>query len=79
MGIQSEGHCYDIQAAFNAHVGAAIPNATLPYGMRPFIREAAITKEEYAFQVEDGHMPVPEGPGLGITLDREICEKYRIG
>ena len=29
--IQMEGHCYDIQAAFNAHVGAAIPNATLPY------------------------------------------------
>ena len=77
--IQMEGHCYDIQAAYCAHLGAAIPNASLPYGMRPFIREAPITREGYGFQVEDSHMPVPEEPGLGITLDDEICERYRIG
>jgi L-alanine-DL-glutamate epimerase-like enolase superfamily enzyme len=47
--------------------------------MRPFIRESPITKEGYGFQVENSHMPVPEEPGLGITLDDEICEKYRIG
>jgi len=76
--IQMEGHCYAIQAAFNAHIGAAVPNATLPYGMRPFIREACITKEGYGFAVEDAHMPVPEDPGLGISLDLKMCEKFRI-
>ncbi len=76
--LQMEGHCYDIQAAFKAHLGAAIPNATLPYGMRPFLREAPITTEGYGFAVEEGHMPVPEAPGLGITLDLAACEKYRV-
>ena len=28
--------------------------------------------------VADGHMAVPEGSGLGITLDMDALEKYRI-
>ena len=76
--LQVEGHCYDIQAAFDAHMGAAIPNASLPYDTLPFIREASISEEGYSHAVTDGHLPVPEGPGLGITLDLKACEKYRI-
>jgi L-alanine-DL-glutamate epimerase-like enolase superfamily enzyme len=28
--------------------------------------------------VQDGAMPVPEGPGLGVTVDRSKVEQYRI-
>jgi L-alanine-DL-glutamate epimerase-like enolase superfamily enzyme len=77
--LQFEGHCYDIQAAFDAHVGAAIPNASLPYDTLPFIREASISREGYSHAVKDGHMAVPEAPGLGITLDLEACARYRVG
>lgn len=77
--LQFEGHCYDIQAAFDAHVGAAIPNASLPYDTLPFIREASLSKEGYSHAVQEGHMPVPDAPGLGITLDLKACERYRVG
>ena len=73
-----EGHCLDIQAAFDAHVGAAIPNATLPYDSRPFMRDGSITVEGYGHSVVDGHLHVPEAPGLGVTLDLKACERYRI-
>ena len=73
-----EGHCLDIQAAFDAHVGAAIPNATLPYDSRPFMRDGSITVEGYGHSVVDGHLDVPEAPGLGVTLDLNACERYRV-
>ena len=76
--LQFEGHGLDIQAAFDAHVGAAIPNASLPYDSAPFLREGSITKEGYSHSVKDGHFEVPQKPGLGVTLDLEACEKYQV-
>ena len=76
--LQFEGHCYDIQAAFDAHVGASIPNASLPYDTLPFLREASITMNGYSHSVVDGSLAVPEEPGLGITLDLDACEEYRV-
>jgi D-galactarolactone cycloisomerase len=29
--------------------------------------------------VSDGHMTVPTGPGLGLTIDDEVIAKYRVG
>ena len=28
--------------------------------------------------IADGHVRVPEGPGLGVTLDEEAVERYRV-
>jgi L-alanine-DL-glutamate epimerase-like enolase superfamily enzyme len=28
--------------------------------------------------LEDGYIDVPEGPGLGVELDRDICEEYLV-
>ena len=77
--LQFEGHCYDIQAAFDAHVGAAIPNASLPYDTLPFMRDGSISREGYSHSVQEGHLQVPEEPGLGIRLDVKACEKHRVG
>jgi L-alanine-DL-glutamate epimerase-like enolase superfamily enzyme len=30
------------------------------------------------FQIERGTMTVPEGPGLGVTVDEKKVQKYRI-
>ncbi|MEE1544591.1 MAG: enolase C-terminal domain-like protein, partial [Alphaproteobacteria bacterium] len=27
----------------------------------------------------DGHLTVPDGPGLGIEINRDVVEKYRVG
>ena len=29
-------------------------------------------------KIERGHMPLPEGPGLGVTVDTKKVEKYRV-
>ena len=28
--------------------------------------------------LEDGRVPVPTGPGLGITLDEDILQQFRV-
>ena len=75
--LQTEGHCYDLQAAFNCHVNAVIPNATLAQDTLPFLREASIVTEP--LWPTDGAVKVPEGPGLGVDLDEEMIGKYRVG
>jgi muconate cycloisomerase len=75
--LQLEGHCLDIRGAFIAHLGATISNATLPYDVLPFLREASIVANPP--EVIDGLMQVPEGPGLGIELDRQAVKRYHVG
>ncbi|MBI2191118.1 MAG: hypothetical protein HYU36_03900 [Planctomycetes bacterium] len=75
--LQIEGHCYDIQAAFNVHVNAVIPNAVLPQDTLPFLREASIVTEP--LWPTDGFVKVPEKPGLGVDLDENAAERYRVG
>jgi L-alanine-DL-glutamate epimerase-like enolase superfamily enzyme len=74
--LQIEGHCLDICAAFIAHLGAAIPNASLPYDVLPFLRERSIVANPP--EVREGLMRVPEGPGLGIELDRGAVKRYHV-
>lgn len=74
--VQFEGHCLDIAAAFDLHQAAAIPNATLPSDILPFLRESHITK--VPLEVKEGMMALPEGPGLGVELDERLAEKYRV-
>ena len=74
--LQIEGHCYDIQAAYNVHLNAVIPNATLPQDTLPFIREDSIVTEP--LWPTDGFVDVPEKPGLGIELDDAAIDCYRV-
>ncbi len=32
----------------------------------------------FRFEVKDGYINVPQGPGLGIELDKKVIDKYRI-
>ncbi|RPJ41707.1 MAG: hypothetical protein EHM27_05335 [Deltaproteobacteria bacterium] len=35
-----------------------------------------VTQEK--FSIEDGHIAIPQSPGLGITLDWDIIKKYKV-
>jgi len=75
--------------AANLHLGAALPNAVLP-SVCPVSQPAGsdgpgvagvyylddLATEPFAFR--DGRVLVPEGPGLGIEVDRDKIEKYRV-
>lgn len=66
-----------ISETFQVHLGAVLKNAVLPSPL--FIhrlREHPLVEDP--LEVKDGHVKVPEKPGLGVTLDEEALEKYRV-
>ena len=65
------GLCTGVMAAYPVHLQATLPNATLP-----FTREADVVAEGLA--LEKGHFDVPTGSGLGIKVDMEVVERYRV-
>ena len=74
--VQMGGLCLGVMAAYSVHLQATLPNATLPCDELPFTRVADVLKEGLA--LEKGHFLVPQGPGLGIEVDMEVVEKYRV-
>ena len=65
-----------IVIAASLHFIASIPNSNL---LEYCVWDTPIRKEmlERDFEVVDGYVAVPEGPGLGITLNDEAIERYR--
>ena len=43
-------------------------------GANPMLHELVVED----FTVEDGHLEIPDRPGLGVTVDEEFVEKYRV-
>jgi L-alanine-DL-glutamate epimerase-like enolase superfamily enzyme len=74
--VQMGGLCLSIMAAYSVHVQCTLPNATLPCDELPHIRIADVVKE--GLTLKAGHFLVPEGPGLGITVDMDVIERYRV-
>ena len=74
--VQMGGVCLGVMAAYSVHVQCTIPNATLPCDELPFVRVADVLGGSLG--LANGHFLVPEGPGLGVTLDMEMVEKYRV-
>ncbi len=74
--VQMGGVCLGVMAAYSVNVQSTIPNATLPCDELPFVRVADVLGGSLG--LEKGHFLVPERPGLGVTLDMEVVEKYRV-
>ena len=78
-GIPMAHHCaFDlgIRTAAILHAVSGIPGFSLPidtayYGWDEDVIENPLT-------IEDGAMPVPDGPGLGVTVDRDAIDRYRV-
>jgi L-alanine-DL-glutamate epimerase-like enolase superfamily enzyme len=63
-----------INQSFQAHEAAVFPLAVIPH-----YNDCNIWKEDVVTEpmpVVGGSVAVPDGPGLGVTLDRERLEKY---
>ena len=74
--VQKGGLCLSVHAAYSVHLQATIPNATLPCDELPFTRVADVC--DGSLVVEGGHFILPEGPGLGIHVDLDVVERYRV-
>ena len=65
--------------AASLHYAASIPNALmLEWDQNPNAVRDELLKEPLTLE-SDGTVRLPERPGLGIELDREAVERYRIG
>ncbi|HIE26989.1 TPA: hypothetical protein EYP66_06855 [Candidatus Poribacteria bacterium] len=75
--LQVAGLSLGIAAAFATHVGAVVKNATLPADTLHFLKENDLIGG--ALSPKNGHIKVPQSPGLGVELDEGALEKYRVG
>jgi len=63
--------------AAGLHVAAVTSTGFLleySLGANPMLHELAVED----FSVVEGHVEIPERPGLGVTIDEEFVERYRI-
>ena len=58
------------------HVVASSPGFTLANDCTYYGLEDDIINP--VFRIEGGHLNVPEGPGLGVTIDEAKLAKYRV-
>lgn len=76
-------HCWKtgIGIAASVHLSAAIPHCPfiefLPAEMSDSVLRSELVTEELRFV--DGRIPLPKKPGLGIELNYDAVEKYRVG
>ena len=63
-----------ITSAFACHLGTVMPTATLPGVTCSHTRVDDLIEEE--LPIQRGFIKVPEGPGLGVTLDEEAIERF---
>ena len=66
-----------IGTAARVHVAASMRNLDLPiYPSGPLVYYEQVVNEKVRY--EDGHVIVPDGPGLGVELDEERLEAQRV-
>ena len=57
------------------HLGAHIPNLYYVESVRAFYKEYFAILTDFAPTVSDGHLDIPEGPGLGVNLLDSALER----
>jgi len=73
LSMHSNSHL-GISLAAMTHLGAATPNLTHACDTHyPWQTDEVVAEGRFAFR--DGALAVPDGPGLGVTLDRDALKR----
>lgn len=64
-----------VAQVFQAHQAAAFPGVEYCISITHCLQDD-LMKE--AFQMKNGFYSVPDGPGLGVTLDEDALDRYRV-
>lgn len=78
-GIPLAMHCamdLGIKTAAMLHVASAMPVFAYASDSTYYAQEGDIL--DAPLQIVDGHMEIPQGPGLGIEVDRALLTRYAI-
>jgi L-alanine-DL-glutamate epimerase-like enolase superfamily enzyme len=65
-----------ITTAWAAHFGAVLPGATWPAVTDMHLWQSQLIAPK--IEVLGGYYRVPEGPGLGVEIDQDALERYRV-
>ena len=79
--IMLSPHCFSSALLFISalHFAASIPNALMiEWDQTPHALRTELLNEPFDYDGA-GFMRVPNGPGLGVTLNRDTIERYRVG
>lgn len=79
LGVDCVPHAWltDLLKAASLHLNAYLMDSLyLEYNVSSASLLNSLCHEK--INLVDGYIPVPEGPGLGVTVDEEVIEKYRI-
>jgi L-alanine-DL-glutamate epimerase-like enolase superfamily enzyme len=78
MPISPHNVCSPIGTMACVHLGAAVPNFDLLeyHALEVDWWDDLVVRDEPL--IEDGTIEVPEAPGLGVELDREVAEAHRL-
>jgi L-alanine-DL-glutamate epimerase-like enolase superfamily enzyme len=68
------GSC--VASTFAAHIACTLPNCTMPIDELPHIRIDDLSGG--SMDLSDGAIKLSDAPGLGISLDMDAVERYRI-
>ena len=68
------GSC--VASTFAAHAACTLPNCTMPIDELPHIRVDDLSGG--SMNLIDGAITLSDAPGLGVTIDMDAVEKYRI-
>ena len=74
-GAQLAPHLYagPVEWAANLHLCVSIPNLLIAETIETAFHDALI---KGTIRVEDGYVPAPKGPGLGIEVDEALARKH---
>ena len=77
MSQHSNNHAGITMAAM-IHLAASIPTLTMASDTHyPWLIEGTDIIEGPHLRIKDGHMSIPQGPGLGVTLNRDQLARSR--
>jgi len=79
--IASHNICSPVGTVAAAHASVSIPNfVSLEYHARdvPWWEDLVDRTGESGDVIEDGHVAVPEGPGLGIGVNTDVASEYHV-
>ncbi len=68
--------CSGVNQVFQAHQTAAFPGIEYAISITHVLEDDLMLEP---FAVQDGFYEVPRAPGLGVSLDMDAIEKYRLG
>jgi L-alanine-DL-glutamate epimerase-like enolase superfamily enzyme len=81
-GLAVVPHCWKsaIGIAASAHLAAVAPTCTYIEFLPSELSDSALRRDLCSVElpVVDGRIPLPDAPGLGVTLDEAMLQRFKV-